>query len=131
MSEFVKTPIRVSHRIEAEKFVDTYMQVENIPAFDRAMSATGALVVCWFLAIVFIAIPVLHFFLVPLAALAGVVAFVVRLRLHKRRQATEFKCPNCGERLVAKAGSFNFPMRESCSNCRSILVIDQRDPSAS
>lgn len=126
MSQYVNTPVRVQHRIEADKFSDATMEVETISTLGRIGSAFGALLLCWVIAALCILIPVMHFFLVPLGVIAGVVAFFVRLRLGSRRTATELKCPACQAPLHLKAGSFNFPLKESCGACRSGLIISPR-----
>lgn len=118
-----KTKIRVAHRTDADKFNDTMMEVESLTSVERVISAFGALVLCWFIGLVCIAVPVLHFFLVPLAFFAGIGAFIYKLRLHERRTETEVKCPSCKARLLIKAGTFNWPLKETCGECRSGLLI--------
>jgi hypothetical protein len=118
-----ETKVRVAHRTDADKFHMTTMDVKSLTPFDRVTSAFGALIFCWFIALVCVAIPVLHFFLVPLGLIAGVVAFFYKLQLHERRKQTEIKCPSCEKPLVIKAGSFNWPLKETCGECRSGLLI--------
>lgn len=125
MNHFKPTPVRVQHRIEADKFYDSSIEVERLAPPARLLAAFVALGICWFAAILFVFIPVLHFVLVPLALIGGIVVFITRFNLHLRRRSIELKCPACQAPLPIKAGSFNFPMKESCGSCRSSLIITE------
>lgn len=126
MYDTVKTPVRVSNRTDAEKFNYVVMEVQHLSMFERSISAFGALVICWFAAVLFVAIPVMHFVLVPLGLIAGVAAFIYKLTRHERKSETNIKCPSCKAALKLKAGAFNWPIKENCGECRVGLLIEAR-----
>lgn len=126
MYDSVRMPVRVSKRTEADKCNYTTMEVEHLSMFERMFSAAGALAVCWFAGVIFIAVPVMHFVLVPLAAVAGLVAFGFKLTRHERRTETSIKCPGCMALLRVKPAAFNWPIKENCGECRIGLIIEPR-----
>ena len=80
----------------------------------RALQYFGA---CWGLAIFCIALPILHFFLVPGLLIAGPL-----LGFYIFDQASVVlggfgKCPKCSEELKIERGPEKFPMKDVCSRC--------------
>ena len=123
MAKSVNVSIR--DRSDSSKSLDTEIQVVSLSVVQRLLSGAITLVTCWIVAAVCILIPVLHFVLVPLAIIVGVVAFFVRFNLKEMREASRTKCPVCSNELHLEKSAFNWPMIETCKSCGSRLTISK------
>lgn len=113
----------IRHRIDDRLHSQSKMDVVELSFYHRFLGALISLLICWAAAALAILIPVLHFFLVPLGLIAGLGIFIYKIRLKHRRSQTELVCPSCQAEFVVKSGSFNWPILETCSECRSDLKI--------
>jgi hypothetical protein len=120
-----KEKVNIAHRTNESITNQSAIKVFHLPLIEPVMGAFTYLVGCWFAAVVFIFIPVLHFVLVPLAGLGGIGAFFLKLHLKELRSESTIKCPACKARLILKKAAFNWPMRETCDECRTALNITQ------
>ena len=118
-----KTKVVVAHRTDASVFNHAVVDITHLSPVDRWLRAAAALGACWVAAAVFILVPVLHFFLVPSAFLAGIGAFIYKVRLKELMSAALLKCPQCQKELPLKKAAFNWPRRETCNQCRTSLTI--------
>jgi len=81
----------------------------------RALARLGAV---WGAAIFAIAIPILHFILVPGLLLLGPVVAVLAFRARVRADAnTGIGCPKCGSPVSAVGGTYGWPLRLACGEC--------------
>jgi hypothetical protein len=78
----------------------------------------------WLLAVFCIFIPVLHFFLVPLFLIVGVVAMVTQMKNTHHLEHGTFTCPNCHEPMAVKDFYFSNGKRFRCKSCSQQLVLE-------
>ncbi len=126
MTDDQLTPVRVSLRTNTDVFKDGTLSTRHIHIQERLLNGLKFLGLFWLVGALCVLVPVMHFFLVPLAAIAGVVVFVMKFSQTEVRETGSVACPNCGTLVVLKGSSFNWPIIETCSNCRYGLNITRR-----
>jgi hypothetical protein len=95
-----------------------------IPYNDRLKRGLKAFGINFFLAIVSIFIPVLHFFLVPLFLFLAFYQGIGKFKQAFSLNLNEEMCPICSTQLNRGLGYFEDDMiRTSCESCRTKLVI--------
>lgn len=95
-----------------------------IPYNDRVKRGLKAFGVNFFLSIVSIFIPVLHFFLVPLFLFLAFYQGYAKFKQTRSLNLNEETCPICEKNLDRGQGYFEDDMlRTSCASCRTKLVI--------
>lgn len=90
----------------------------------RAVARLGAV---WGAAILSVAIPILHFVLVPGLLLLGPVVAVLAFRARVRADVhSGIDCPKCGSRVSATNATYGWPLRLACVECGSRLTANPR-----
>lgn len=124
MDEFKSSLIAISHRTDVTHLYQREVDVRTLSFSERLLNGVKGLAVCWLAAIAFVFVPVMHFFLVPLAALAGLILFFRKASLKEVIAETVIICPVCKNQIKVSGQAFNWPIREMCENCRNDLVLD-------
>jgi hypothetical protein len=120
-----ETPVRISLRTNTDIFKDGTLSTKHIHVQDRLLNGLKFLGLFWLAGALCVLVPVMHFFLVPLAAIAGIVVFFVKFSQTEVRDAGSVACPKCGTAVTLKRSSFNWPIIETCSSCRYGLIVDR------
>lgn len=90
---------------------------------ERRARALKALAGCWLGAIVAIAIPVLHFILVPLLLLAGPLGAYLLYRQAALLPGAAIRCPSCGAQASITKSAPNWPLFVHCAGCGNFIKI--------
>lgn len=120
------TPIAVlvRHRTNAALKYQTHLSVGTLSTFERLKSGFMFLGLSLLVAALFALVPILHFILVPIAFLGGLFLFFKNLQISDYRFTSPVKCPQCEKSFELKAGSFTWPMKENCPECRAEIRIE-------
>ena len=124
--ETISTPLKIRHRTNADLYYEAMGEIAPLSGSDRFKIAAKSLVICFLAAIVFVFIPVLHFILVPVALLAGIILFFRSFKLSNYlKSPTVISCPQCKKEVSLKQGPFNWPILTECLQCRSGISINK------
>ncbi len=97
---------------------------------ERASRALVALGGCWALAGVTLFIPIAHFFLVPLFAIAGPVVAFNRYRAEVAAERVTGTCPECGQSITIELEpSDKLPKWSHCPECGKSVQLVYDTPS--
>ncbi len=113
--------VGVNHREPATVEV----QMWGLP--QRRLRCLRTLGIWWGLALVSIAVPILHFILVPLFLLIGLVAAPVAMQRKSMVLGGKGRCPFCAEPFVIVAHPDRWPLRDICTACHRHVSIERRD----
>lgn len=105
----------------------------RIQHWDDAARTTRALVrlaVFWFLAVATIAIPMLHFCLVPGLFVVGPIAAWLAYRQRSAVLGGVGRCPHCTEPVVIDKHPDEWPMQARCDACGTWSSVERRDAEA-
>jgi hypothetical protein len=112
----------VQLRLSAEgKEGSASLSVIRFTKGERGKRAVKALALCWIAAIAAIAIPVLHFILVPLLILAGPLAAYVVYRQEAVIPRATLICPKCAAEVPLSRTAPNWPIFAHCGSCSSFV----------
>lgn len=104
--------------------VMTFVSYTNADRMKRAATAWG---VCWLIAIVCIAIPIAHFFLVPGFAIAGPVLAFFRYRQLDKKEKVVGVCPYHNEETTLELEATDqLPKWVYCPVCNGSLQLVTR-----
>ena len=91
---------------------------------ERYLRSVKALAFSWIAAGVSIAIPVMHFVLVPLFLILGpILAFLAFKKTHSLAEA-KLLCPHCKTKFTLKPAAVEWPLKDVCPKCRTQLKIE-------
>jgi hypothetical protein len=79
------------------------------------------------ISILCIAIPILHFLLVPIGLLITVLVVISSFAVNKMILSGEGQCPSCLRPVTIYKRSFGFPFEDVCENCHRRLVISSNN----
>ena len=122
------TPVRIALRTDTSLAVDGELPTRHLHMQERVLNGAKFLGLFWLVGALCVLIPVMHFFLVPLAAIAGLVIFFLKISQKEIRQNGSIKCPKCGHVIALKGGTFNWPLTDTCPNCRFGFVVTPKNP---
>ncbi len=91
---------------------------------ERVWRASKALMICWFLAVGGILIPILHFVIVPFFLLLGPLLFFVLYSESKGQLGGKGICPECKKEFDIEPGKKTFPFDDVCNHCKAHSQID-------
>ncbi len=95
--------------------------LEPAERLKRAAIALGAGIAA---ALIALPIPLVHFFVVPGALIAGLMLSVNRLRQRETFRAASGRCPHCGsDQRFPILGGFRLPKRLDCPACHHDLSL--------
>lgn len=124
--DMTKVSLKIRHRTNADLFYDTTGEITPLSTSQRFKIAIKSLIICWVAGALFILIPVLHFILVPVALVAGIILFFRSFKLtNYLHSPTEIACPSCKKTVALKPGPFNWPLIAECLACRSEININE------
>lgn len=108
----------------------TFGQVErrDLPANERAMRSLKVLGILWVVAFITIFVPVLHFVLVPLFLLLGIVFATTTWMEKSWIVKGSIPCPNCNKSIEFKEESESWPSKQRCPSCSFMLTISDNAP---
>jgi hypothetical protein len=116
----------VKSRADLDKQSESTVEVVPLTKGSRLGRGLRALAICWGIAIFCILIPILHFVLVPLFLLIGILMFVQQYGQKYFFIAGAIQCPSCQTELKPSNGAFDWPKREICSHCRADLTLNEK-----
>jgi hypothetical protein len=116
--------VKIVVRNDMDKYSLANLQVTSMSEWNRLLLAAKNLGICWGGALLCVLIPVLHFVLVPLGILLGIIVFIYKAKLRQFVSASEISCPACQSKIHLRAKPFNWPLRETCSQCHSQLQMN-------
>lgn len=119
------TAVIVKSRADLDKLSETQVEIEELTSSGRAMRGLKALGICWAIAVFCILIPMLHFILVPAFLLLGGLMFMQQWGQKFWFVEGTIRCPSCQTELKPRVGTFDWPKREICNNCRADLDISR------
>jgi hypothetical protein len=82
---------------------------------------------CWGLSMVSIAIPLVHFFLVPGLFLGGIFGAYIVSCQDRVILGGESTCPECASPLPIARASDEWPLSDLCSNCQNRLTLQKTE----
>lgn len=88
----------------------------------RALKVWG---ICWGAALVAVFFPIVHFVLVPVLFLTGLIAPIFIYTRESKVLGGEGLCPECRSPLPLEGGSNEWPLSDLCSACRTNVVIQK------
>ena len=99
------------------------IQMQSWEATERKKRALKAAGLCLGLACASLFLPIAHFVLVPgfLVATPFVFSFISKQK--NRLLGGNYLCPCCGAKIKLHSQPANFPIRDSCSECRKAVSI--------
>ena len=99
--------VQIVHRTDPSLFSNATVNVRPLLWPERLRNALKNLALWWLAAIAFIFVPVLHFFLVPLAFVIGLFFCFRSYRFRNHLAAIEVACPRCKSGIELKSQAFN------------------------
>jgi hypothetical protein len=103
--------------------------IKEFDAKARVGNAFKKLLLFWMAAGVCLFIPGLHFILVPLFFIMGLIAFSKTSKLNGRVLKGSVDCPFCKTPVKIGTGLLNWPLKEICQKCgRAIRIRPKSDP---
>lgn len=79
----------------------------------------------WLGATICVFIPILHFFLVPLFFIIGIIAFIRTQRCNLKIQSASYLCPSCQVQNKIKEVWFEENYRARCEACAIQVIITE------
>ncbi|MCB0363066.1 MAG: hypothetical protein KDD35_10105 [Bdellovibrionales bacterium] len=98
---------------------------------ERIWRALKVLAIGWGIGLFAVIIPMLHFILVPLFVLGGLILSVVTWFERGQVVKGEVSCPNCGSNVYLSLSSERWPRTYRCPSCYMSLSVRKSDSSAS
>lgn len=106
---------------------DGYVRVLEWDDSERTVRAMIRLGVFWALAVVSIAVPFLHFCLVPLLFVAGPFAAWLAYRQKSVVLGGVATCPKCRKPVRVEKGPDEWPGQAQCAGCEAWLSLERAD----
>src|SRR4051794_26708744 len=100
----------------------------RLKTWDRKEGTRRALrfwLYCWILSLLSVALPVLHFLLVPGFFIAGPFGAWIVSTQGSSILGGETTCPDCGTFLPISAGPDTWPLRDLCAGCQNRMKIEK------
>ena len=111
------TDVISSKSSKGSLFIRTYDEKERNK---RMLKYGGG---CFLAAIFSIALPILHFILVPGFLIAAVYMVIVNSRPSELNSA-KAKCPHCGVDFQISKGKPQFPIEDICGSCHRQIIVE-------
>ncbi len=103
------------------------LSVQVLTSGERMGRAVKILAICWLLAVITAFIPIAHFFLVPLFALAGPVMAFMKYRAENITENAKGICPECSESVTIELDAADqLPKWTYCPACNKPLQLIYR-----
>lgn len=95
------------------------VQIQTFTDKERLVRTVKFVGVCWLAAVVAVAIPLLHFVLVPGLFLAGIIGGFLKYATQSLVLGGGGTCPRCKAALPIVKGPNRWPITELCTSCRT------------
>lgn len=106
------------------KIIYPDQKLEPISTFKKLKGASRTFLISGGLTVLSIAIPVLHFVLVPLGILITGVITYFALRKNYQLDNFEVHCPNCDQKSATTVAGASLPLRTFCGHCRHMIYLN-------
>ncbi len=124
MQEGTGYPVKV---IFSDKEKIGEVRIKSFNQKERIIRGLKFLGIFWGSAILAVFIPMLHFILVPLLFLVGIIIAAFVSQTKSVVLGGESVCPKCESFLPIVRSSDQWPLTDLCSNCRSTVTISKVD----
>ncbi len=113
-----------------DKVEPGFVELNVYTKAQRTFNALKILGILWLIAGFTVFVPILHFVLVPLFAILGVVGFVSAWMTKAKIKEGEFVCPSCKVQNKMTPQDESFPKNIRCTSCYMTLRVDFKEPVA-
>ncbi len=124
MQQGVSCPVKV---ISSDKEKIGEVRIKTFNQKERIVRGLKFLGIFWGSAIFAVFIPMLHFILVPLLFLVGIIVAVFVSQTKSVVLGGESACPKCESFLPIVRSSDQWPLSDLCSHCRTTVTISKID----
>lgn len=100
--------------------------IEEFNSNQKLGNALKKISLFWLAALFCVLIPGLHFVLVPLFFIVGLVSFSKTLKINGKVIKGQTDCPFCKNQVKIHAGLLNWPLKEICQKCGRALRINKK-----
>ncbi|MBC7466631.1 MAG: hypothetical protein H7256_11625 [Bdellovibrio sp.] len=101
--------------------------IREFSANQRLVNAFKKLLLFWLAAAFSVLIPALHFLLVPLFFILGIVAFSKTIKLNGKVIKGQTECPYCKSSVKISPTLLAWPLKEICRQCGRAIRINPKD----
>lgn len=108
---------------EEGKHTEGYALRYDLPKSERVKRALKMLGVLWFVMFIVAFVPVLHFVLVPLFFVLGMVLATTTFLETSMVREAKINCPNCNTEIHIEKETESWPRTIRCSGCSFTLKI--------
>ena len=103
------------------------VSVCEFSANQKVVNAFKKLLLFWLAAAFCILIPALHFLLVPLFFVLGIIAFSKTIKLNGKVIKGQAECPYCKHPVKIHPTLLAWPLKEICQSCGRAIRITKKD----
>lgn len=114
---------KIQADINSDKVEYGIAKIRSYSQQERTLNAFKTLGLFWGLAVLSVFLPVLHFVLVPLFLILGIVLALKKQNLSYQLESGEIKCPGCGTLVHLNSSSFQDFHSEICQSCAVVLRV--------
>lgn len=119
-----KIPIQAN--VSDERRSEGYVSVVYFNPAGRMKEAVKKLALFWGIAIVSVALPVVHFVTVPLFFILGIFFASRTYKSEGRVIEGLTRCPHCEHEVPIKPAELQWPLTEICQNCARVVRIERK-----
>lgn len=114
-------PVKCSWGEKTSNGDATVRQYSSAERFLRVFKVIG---IAWGVAVLFIFVPILHFFLVPLFLIGGLILGIMNGVEKGRVVSSHVNCANCEKEVSLKDQSDSWPKELRCGSCSVTLTLE-------
>ena len=103
------------------------VSIREFTANQKLLNAFKKLMLFWMAAIFCIVIPALHFILVPLFFILGIISFSKTIKLNGKVIKGQAECPYCKQSIQIHPALLAWPLKEICQSCGRAVRINKKD----
>ncbi|KYG64763.1 hypothetical protein AZI86_11190 [Bdellovibrio bacteriovorus] len=119
-----KIPIQAN--VSDDRRSEGYVNVVYFNPAARMKEALKKLALFWGIAIVSVALPVVHFVTVPLFFCLGIFFAYRTYKSEGRVIEGLTRCPHCENEVPIKPAELQWPLTEICQNCARVVRIERK-----
>lgn len=131
MSQESKMPldgiIHVTSSVGDQRVGHGKMHVRKFNINERFQNAFKRLLLFWLAAGVCAFIPAVHFILVPLFLVLGLIGFGKALKIEAKIISGKGSCPSCHAMVNISSGLLTWPCKEICQSCGRAVRFELKD----
>lgn len=106
-----------------EREVIFELPVERLTQAQIYRKTIFTFIIGMFVSLLFIVVPILHFFIVPLGVLATIIFTIHTYRAKEFLGTGSFICPACGKTINIYRRALKLPFDDVCEGCHRRVVI--------